>query len=66
MPITSGPKYQDRVKHRTSAEAVVGTVIAKYKNYDWWALDVRTDDNKIVYKTPAKNWDTISTEEKSL
>lgn len=56
------PNFQDRVKHRTSKEVTTGVVIAKYAIYDMQHLDVRTDEDKIIYKTPAKNWETIETE----
>lgn len=74
------PNYQDRVKHRTASELVIGTVIAKYRinrglkeveNKKAYfeetidVLDVRSDDDKIYYSTPAKNWETIMTEEES-
>lgn len=60
MPRT--PMVQDRVKHKTSDIPTTGVVIAKYKVYDLDFLDVRIDDS-IKYKTPAKNWETIQTEE---
>ena len=65
------PELQDRVKHKTSAFPVVGTVIAKYSSHHMLngapLLDVRRDDDsKIEYATPAKNWETLSTEEERI
>jgi hypothetical protein len=67
------PNFQDRVKHKTSGIAVTGIVVAKYPNTYFndlkdlrgteWLLDVRSDEHKIIYATPAENWETISTEE---
>lgn len=73
------PEYQDRVKHKTASDAILGTVIAKYqyevglqKTTETLAipiyqsyLDVRSDDGKIYYETPEENWETISTEEEN-
>lgn len=61
------PKFQDRVRHKFSANLVTGTVIAKYPACDvqyisnkgpkLQLLDVRSDDDRIYYATPAENWE---------
>lgn len=62
------PGYQDRVKHKyNTSESTTGTVIAKYpgfgKDIKKQFLDVRTDDDRIIYETPAENWEIVQTEE---
>lgn len=57
------PNFQDRVKHKNLSEPTSGTVIAKYpglgKNKKKQFLDVRTDDDRIIYETPAENWNVL-------
>lgn len=67
------PAYQDRVRHSNPLESVTGTVIAVFtatriglEQKDVTMLDVRTDDDKIIYSTPAENWITVSTEEENF
>jgi len=55
--VTREPTVRDEVKHNT--QDYTGVVLAKYpgqvdptKNY----LDVRLDDDKVYYGTPAANW----------
>lgn len=48
------PELYDEVKHKKNETA--GTVIAKYKIGETIYLDVRGTEDKIFYKTPAKNW----------
>ena len=55
------PNYQDDVKNLNNE--YVGRVIAKYTIDGAVYLDVRGDDNQIYYKTPATNWETLTTED---
>lgn len=54
------PEYYDHVKHRKND--TTGVVIAVYarrgstKTVDETLFDVKGDDGKIYYKTPAENW----------
>lgn len=56
------PEFQDDVRHREQQDEV-GVVIAKYPIEGKQFLDVRMSDDRIVYKTPAENWETTRTEE---
>ena len=58
--------YQTDVKHKTTD--VTGVVIAEYRRLDQEKpaqiiLDVRGDDGKIYYGTPASNWTVVLTRE---
>lgn len=59
------PKYQDDVKNKKSEYS--GRVIAVYEETtDKGSItyfDVRGTNDQIYYHTPAKNWETINTEE---
>ena len=50
------PEYQDQVKHINGE--VTGTVIADYVIRQVRYFDVRTDEDRIIYTTPASNWET--------
>jgi len=65
--MTKEPEVQDYVKHKTAD--VTGIVTAKYLGKyiresspeiaDMQFLDVRGDDEKMYWKTPAANWDIL-------
>jgi len=59
------PEVQDQVKH-ISGE-MTGTVIARFTEGRPIAvkLDVRGDDGRIYYNTPAENWERVRTEEET-
>ena len=63
------PQYQDTVKHTNSD--VTGVVIAIYscENSEGAMttyLDVRSGYDKIYYKTPRDNWESVGKEEATL
>lgn len=49
-------EFRDQVKHINGE--VTGIVIAEYTIREELYFDVRTDDNHIIYATPASNWIT--------
>lgn len=55
------PHYQDEVKNKKSG--YVGIVIAVYVENSAVYFDVRGVDDRIYYRTPANNWETLKTEE---
>ena len=50
-------QIRDEVKHKHND--VSGIVISKYLIGSELLLDVRSDDDKIYYCTPIKNWSTV-------
>lgn len=60
------PNFQDQVRHRKNPDGT-GVVIAKYKDTTSETrgsryinfIDVRTPDDRIIYHTPARNWETV-------
>lgn len=54
------PALRDEVKSKIAVD-MAGTVIAKYPGgpNQEQLLDVRLFNEKIYYKTPAKNWEVI-------
>ena len=54
------PELRDEVKSRIVPD-MAGTVIAKYpcEHLEGNFLDIRLFNERIYYKTPAKNWEVI-------
>jgi hypothetical protein len=54
------PSLRDEVKSKI-AQDMVGIVIAKYPGTAEQGnlLDIRLSNEKIYYKTPAKNWEVV-------
>ena len=53
-------EYYDHVKHKNND--MTGVVIAIYQRDDVTVFDVKGDDEKIYYKTPAANWTFVKEE----
>lgn len=52
------PELRDTVQHKDQLD-VIGVVLTKYPSEGKQMLDVRVEENQIVYRTPAANWSVI-------
>ena len=65
--LNSVPNLQDMVSHKLNDMS--GVVIAKFAGLKFNPpkpgifLDVRGDNNRVYYNTPAENWTVIATRE---
>ena len=56
------PKYMDIV--RSKLNETIGVVIAVYTDEkEVLRFDIRTNEDRVYYGTPAENWTTVSKEE---